>query len=75
MTPACFGVDTEIFYPPPGVGYAQARGYCRACPTRQACLDLAMTAEADTVEQWRFGMYGGLTPAQRAQLARRQGSR
>lgn len=41
---------------------------CRVCPVRQACLDAAVALEAGN-EQYRAGVWGGLTERQRALLA------
>ena len=44
-----------------------AKAICGLCPVRQQCLDLAMAHESGS--HWhRFGIYGGLTPAERARL-------
>jgi WhiB family redox-sensing transcriptional regulator len=39
---------------------AKAKAICAGCPMIQACLELGMEAE--------FGIYGGLTPAERKAL-------
>ncbi|MER6607347.1 WhiB family transcriptional regulator [Streptomyces sp. NPDC000927] len=45
---------------------AYAKALCAACPIRQACADHAIRrGESD-------GIWGGLTPAERAKLARRR---
>ena len=66
---ACKGADTAIFYPASSVAgvkdqYAAAKAYCGRCPVREACLSEALLFERGG----RHGMYGGLTPDQRAQL-------
>ena len=57
---------------------------CIECPVRELCLDRAMKAEGTAARQHRHGIFGGLTPSQRATLAqdhpddyedRRQGRR
>jgi len=60
----------EIFYPRKGESYDRARSLCRRCPVRDACLALAMDAEGGVNAPSRFGMFGGLSPVQRAELAR-----
>lgn len=69
---ACREASTEVFFPPTKSTYAEARPLCAACPlaTKQTCLDLAMRAEAGSGASGRYGMFGGLTPAERADLAR-----
>ena len=39
---------------------AEAKALCSACPMVQACLDLGMEME--------YGIFGGLTPAERKAL-------
>jgi len=47
-----------------------ALGVCRSCPVQAECLDAAMVFEGMRgPTQRRFGVWGGLTPAQRARLA------
>jgi len=63
---ACLGYDTNLWFPdaPQGRDYfALARQVCKTCEVKQECLDFALsfTSEGD-----RFGMFGGLTPRQRA---------
>ena len=74
---ACRDTETEVFFPPTRQNYNAARAICDQCPlsTKQTCLDLAMRAEAGSGASGRDGMFGGLTPAQRADLARGTDSR
>ncbi|MDT0306843.1 WhiB family transcriptional regulator [Streptomyces sp. DSM 44917] len=65
---ACRGRDLDVWFSEAGAVRATAAAVCRGCPVRDACLDLAMKAEAGG---HRYGIYGGLTPAQRKALARR----
>lgn len=53
---------------------AQARAICAACPVREECLELAMEREQGPYGQWRYGMFGGLKPAQRKALAAERAS-
>ena len=41
---------------------AQAKALCATCPMVQACLDLALENNCE------FGIFGGLTPAERKAL-------
>jgi WhiB family redox-sensing transcriptional regulator len=63
------GVDPEVFFPvderPGSAGVARAKAVCGRCPVRPECLAEAMAVE-DPAERW--GVFGGLAPAQRAQL-------
>jgi Transcription factor WhiB len=52
----------------------EAQRICEGCPVRDECLDFAMTAEAGLAASGRYGIAGGLTRRQRAELARRPGS-
>jgi len=64
---ACGGVPLEEFFPPPGPvpPTRDGRRWCRRCPVRQQCLDYAMQVE---LQDRRYGLWGGLQPAQRKQL-------
>lgn len=68
---ACVGVPDDVFFP---VEHrrspVEARRICNACPVRAACLNEAMSVENDSM-RGRFGVFGGLTPTQRARLARK----
>ncbi|MFF2964286.1 WhiB family transcriptional regulator [Streptomyces sp. NPDC057963] len=48
-----------------------ARAVCARCPVRPRCLEEAMLEERSDDEHRRAGVRGGLTPAERARLARR----
>lgn len=72
---ACRDADPAIFYPSPPIGrpagayipateYDQARTICAQCPVQDQCLTDAMTVERGD----RHGMFGGLTPRERASL-------
>ena len=76
---ACRG-RWEHFYPEHGhqarSTAAQARAICAGCPIRVACLNYAMEMEASTVDtRHRHGVWGGLLPEQRAELAKRKRTR
>lgn len=66
---ACRQADPDLFdtcsaaktVPP------DAAAWCTSCPVRQQCYDLAMSVEAGTSEHYRFGIFGGASPAQRAE--------
>lgn len=75
---ACAGTDSRIFFPKAATSrggitkamYDKARSYCRACPVRDDCLAAALHEErfCDS-KRGRYGMRGGMTPAQRERLA------
>ncbi len=66
---ACIGHDTRIFFDHEDErgqrranALAAARLMCQGCPIKQACLQFAL----DSNEQ--FGVWGGLTAAERSEL-------
>jgi WhiB family redox-sensing transcriptional regulator len=63
---ACLGSDPEVFYPlDHRHGAAQARLICAGCPVRELCLAEVMSSEDPAL---RWGVVGGLTPAERSGL-------
>lgn len=60
---ACVGIDLAVFFEQPALGLP----WCRRCPVAEVCLWTAMDVEA--TEDYRFGVYGGLGPVERARLA------
>lgn len=62
----CADVDPEVFFPPGDDPATEARRTCRQCPVRDDCLEYAL----DAGEQ--YGIWGGLDPAERRNLRRRQ---
>ena len=69
---ACLGTDPSLFIPDdhaPSHSYARGRAVCMGCPARQACLDDAMAREGRAAARYRAGLWGGLSPEQRANLA------
>ena len=42
---------------------------CNECPVRELCLDRAMQAEGGVPGRRRYGIFGGLMPTERADLA------
>jgi WhiB family redox-sensing transcriptional regulator len=69
MHAACQPFDSELFFPDRSAyktnEVARAKAVCRQCPVREACLKSAM----DNRE--KIGIWGGLTPEERAKLHRR----
>lgn len=67
---ACKGKPTAWWFPLQSDGvsfYARARAVCDGCPVRDECLALAFSYE--TNNERRHGMFGGLSPAERAAFA------
>lgn len=62
----CATIDPELFFPDRSnhQGYRNARKICQSCPVAEQCLEDAMRFEAGASSH-RFGMYGGMTPAER----------
>jgi len=71
----CAGYDTEAWFPD-GTGSdfeivaRPAKAVCRKCDVRLACLAFALDAEGNGAERTRYGIYGGMGPAERAALVR-----
>lgn len=68
---ACRLEDTNLFFSVEGdepkdsaLRYSLAKRICAICPVRQPCLSFALALDE------RHGIWGGLTPHQRAQLRR-----
>lgn len=65
---ACRGENIQVFFEEKGGGkyaYRQAREICGKCPVIQDCFNYIMSIESDPAV-CRYGMYAGMTPAQRA---------
>lgn len=68
----CREVGIEIFFPyqaTANADYREARQVCARCPVRQPCLNAALAAEGGSDRAYRGGMWGGLTPEERHDLA------
>jgi hypothetical protein len=63
---ACRGVGSAGFFGRRSGVAARAR--CGCCPVAEACLWWAMVVEEDS--GYRFGLWGGTTPALRARMAK-----
>lgn len=73
---ACVGVDPEAFFPEPTrsqpADWRLARAVCNDCPVRDACLEAALARERNASGPYRYGMWGGKTPDERAEIARKR---
>lgn len=75
---ACLGEDPELFFPHSYSGgsseqqIAAAQAVCASCPVRRQCLTDAIRREGAARPNCRYGIYGGLTGPQRANLWRSQ---
>jgi WhiB family redox-sensing transcriptional regulator len=63
----CRDVPTEVFFDHTDEGVKAAKKICGVCPVRRECLD-ARLAELD-VNDLDFGVWGGMTPAERSREA------
>ena len=72
----CRTQDPEMWFSPPGPARVAALRTCLgdeatgtpACHLREACLEDALTIESLGDTQYLAGIYGGLSPNQRAKL-------
>lgn len=69
----CAGIDPDLWFPG-SEDDRTAAVICHTCPVKAECLEYAMDAEGDRSRRMRFGIYGGLGPAERARLARERRS-
>jgi hypothetical protein len=56
---------------PVSTAYANARDFCDCCPVRRGCLEVEMKLEGSEGLDHRYGIFAGLTPAQRHSLFKR----
>ena len=59
----------DLWFPDAAKNFKWAKAVCDVCPVRAACLQWALNTEAKAPGA-RWGMYGGLTPDERAALAK-----
>lgn len=81
---ACVDMDSALFFPPKGWTpgresdnrepgpYQLAREVCASCPVQQRCLEYAIAMEGISNANERGGMWGGMTPQERQEEARRR---
>ena len=60
----CAETAPEMFFPETGQSPAAARKLCAACDVRERCLEYALS------NNLQDGIYGGLSPKERARLRR-----
>lgn len=62
----CAQIDHDAFFPTAGHNTTgPARTICALCTVKAECLEWALTNELDS---YRFGIYGGTTPAERSAI-------
>jgi len=64
---ACADMGNRRFYRQPS--FRSAQETCSGCSVRETCLNVAMSWEAVGGGRFRYGVWGGLTPSQRTELA------
>jgi WhiB family redox-sensing transcriptional regulator len=71
----CATIHRELFFPAKTdtPGEREAKRACHGCPALDVCLEFALTVEDGIGTSGRHGIYGGMTPKERGQLARRKG--
>lgn len=63
---ACRAYGSGDFFSDSRIRINQAKRVCSVCPVRRQCLEMALRAE----HQSRYGVFGGLTGAERQQLVK-----
>ena len=58
----CRQVDPDLWFPDIGERDTDAKHICADCPVTEKCLDWALATDE------RFGVWGGLSPAERRRL-------
>lgn len=61
----CEQHDPELWFSEAPRAMAAAKALCAGCGHTETCANLAMTAERGERKSNRFGIFGGLTPAER----------
>lgn len=67
---ACRGNDINLFFTDSTKKQAWAKEQCAHCPVTQQCLQTALKAES--TEEPRYGIFGGLTGEERRRLGPRR---
>ncbi|MFD0271025.1 WhiB family transcriptional regulator [Streptomyces sp. NPDC127106] len=62
----CAQIGSEFFFPEPGSSLREAKRLCAACEGRAGCLEYALANDE------RFGVWGGLSEAERHALRSRR---
>lgn len=62
----CAETDAEAFYPEKGSGVAAAKAICALCGAREECLAYALDRG---LNHWWDGVWGGMSPTERRNLA------
>lgn len=68
----CLEHDPALFFPSMGRTGEAAKRVCDGCLVRDECLSWALDDEGDDPGHLRHGVWGGMTPRERADLAHRR---
>lgn len=68
----CTQSDPDLWFLESPDRIATAKRICDQCPVRGDCLDAALDHESNFGYTYRHGVWGGTTPAERDELARRR---
>ncbi|WP_346764989.1 WhiB family transcriptional regulator [Streptomyces sp. A1277] len=70
----CAQTYPDLFFPEKGeAGKTRAaKGICFVCPVRRACLEEALAEEGTVAASHRYGVLGGCSPRERADIAKQQ---
>jgi len=63
---ACFGLNTQDFFPTSSPGVDSAKQICNQCPVRQECLEFAL------VNRIAHGIWGGASERERQRILRKR---
>src|SRR5690606_7721797 len=61
---ACYGTDTNVFFPQRGDPVKKQKAACARCPVVDECLEYAL------IRSEKFGIWGGLSERQRRSIRR-----
>ncbi|QCP08214.1 WhiB family transcriptional regulator [Micrococcus luteus] len=66
----CRRADPDAWFSTNPYRQAEAAQACHQCPAQELCLRAALDLEGSTGKSYRFGVWGGHTPEDRARIAR-----
>ena len=62
----CRGADPDLFFPERGASARTAKGICRECTVRDACLEFAI------VSSEKFGILGAMSERERRKIPKQR---
>ena len=69
MNGRCVSSSLDFFSEDEAV-QAECVALCRTCPVQEACAEMAF--EAETYDRYTFGVFGGLTAAERGSMTNKR---